>query len=112
MTEAEAKTKWCPFVRYLAIFRAEDGSRECAGSYNRGAQDSSGGNARCLGPECMMWRETMPLTKEVAKGEEPGADWEPDGAPKYDGGTGEPISRRWRKRQFFCGLAIPPGPRP
>lgn len=57
LTEKEAKERWCPMVRYLAIFRAEDGRRETAGSYNRGAQDSALGNAHCVASDCMMWRQ-------------------------------------------------------
>lgn len=56
MTEAEAGTKWCPFVRaaYPGI----------TGSYNRGLKELDDGRvavdlhmAHCVGPRCMMWRD-------------------------------------------------------
>jgi hypothetical protein len=57
VTEAAAKTKWCPFVRYLATFRHPETSKlETAGSYNRGAVDSALGQSRCIASECMAWR--------------------------------------------------------
>ena len=45
MTEAEAKTKWCPFVRIAGV-------RHPA--------------AQCIASACMAWRWTM--TPEEAKG--------------------------------------------
>lgn len=61
MTEAEAKTKWCPFVRQVAV---TPGKRESAAIGNRFIDESlaDGGSfhnpvhARCIGSDCMMWR--------------------------------------------------------
>lgn len=54
-TEEDAKTKWCPQVRYLAIFRDAMGARECSGAYNRAAEDIIG-TSKCIASDCMMWR--------------------------------------------------------
>lgn len=56
MTEAEAKTKWCPHVRYLATFRSDDGKLETAGCFNRGGADSGLEKSRCIASECMAWQ--------------------------------------------------------
>jgi len=55
MTEAEAKTKWCPMARV-------DFGGEGAGSRNRLEQRRAGDsvpggvlNANCLGSDCMAW---------------------------------------------------------
>lgn len=56
MTEAEAGTKWCPFVR-----AAYPGGMA---SHNRGLQELDDDRlavylqmAQCVGSKCMMWRE-------------------------------------------------------
>lgn len=54
MTEEEAKQKWCPMVRYLAVFTSGSGSKS-GGGYNRGA-DHPATTAHCIGSACMMWR--------------------------------------------------------
>jgi hypothetical protein len=56
MKEDEAQNKWCPMVRYLAVFVNDSGKRECSGGYNRGAEDSGINKARCIASDCMMWR--------------------------------------------------------
>jgi hypothetical protein len=56
MTEGEAKKKWCPMVRYLAVFTDGTGKRECSGGYNRGYENSGINKSLCLASECMMWR--------------------------------------------------------
>jgi hypothetical protein len=48
MTEAEAKLKWCPMVKY------ELGGR----AVNRDACYDNAGT-HCIGSACMMWRETV-----------------------------------------------------
>lgn len=61
MTEAEAKTKWCPLVRQVAV---TPGKRESAAIGNRFIDESlaDGGSfhnpihSRCIGSDCMMWR--------------------------------------------------------
>lgn len=60
MSEAEAKTKWCPFARALGtLTRPRDGVEAVIadGAQNRGYQ--MGGalpNCLCLGSGCMAWR--------------------------------------------------------
>lgn len=54
MTEEEAKTKWCPFVRVAA------GMRDLA--YNRAPNDSPIKHTACIGSACMAWRETHRVT--------------------------------------------------
>lgn len=64
MTEDEAKTKWCPFVRFSI---ADDGDTAA----NRDSKvlsdkDSKHGdlqvrhNARCIASACMAWRSDLP----------------------------------------------------
>lgn len=54
MTENNAKTKWCPFVRSdnadNAINRWTDGDYSIAGPYQKAFL--------CIGSECMAWRAT------------------------------------------------------
>jgi hypothetical protein len=47
MTEDQAKTKWCPMVRFSI---GEDDNNSCN---NR---DISGDVTKCIGSDCMMWR--------------------------------------------------------
>ncbi len=49
-TEEEAKTKWCPHVRYGYAW---DGGGSWAHSYNR-TEDPNQMN--CIGSQCMMFR--------------------------------------------------------
>ncbi len=60
MKVQEAKTKWCPMSR-VREFRFDGdpayGAKTCyASGENRGVADKL---TRCLGPDCMMWRETV-----------------------------------------------------
>jgi len=49
MTEDEAKTKWCPFVRIESYERTN--------SYNRHSDgDASTNVLKCIGSACMAWR--------------------------------------------------------
>lgn len=50
MTETEAKTKWCPMVRY---------ERDLV---NR--SDPHPQNMNCIGSACMMWREIREIQFE------------------------------------------------
>jgi hypothetical protein len=51
MTEEEAKTKWCPFVRH-----AEDTNQETSvPAFNRLAEPLRY-NLNCVGSDCMAWR--------------------------------------------------------
>ncbi len=50
MTEDEAKTKWCPFVRYKFAILSD------ASAFNRGGHERDAENTRCIGSACMAWR--------------------------------------------------------
>lgn len=52
MTEDEAKTKWCPFVRRAFRFSAID---DLAVPVNRGAEGKIGG-CQCIASACIAWR--------------------------------------------------------
>jgi hypothetical protein len=54
MTETEAKTKWCPMVR-TGLTAGMSVNRHVADA--RGAMDGVHDETRCIGSECMMWRE-------------------------------------------------------
>lgn len=67
MTEDEAKTKWCPFVRH------SDGN---AGVFNSGNRSEdpinishSGGQfgCVCIGSECMAWRWNVETEIDIPK---------------------------------------------
>lgn len=49
MTEAEAKTKWCPMVRHP--YFNYSGAQQTAVT-----NDRMNGNSNCIASECMMWR--------------------------------------------------------
>jgi hypothetical protein len=53
MTEAEAKTKWCPHARLQTSWSSPQGGVALAG-INRWEK----GNAKCIASECMAWRWT------------------------------------------------------
>lgn len=52
MTEDEAKTKWCPMVRYRSV-NGEGINRWVSADDAQLSPDPS----KCLGSGCMMWRE-------------------------------------------------------
>jgi len=61
MTEAEAKTKWCPFARVCLDYG--DGPNLVIGPMNRDFANRSTQNieeaietSKCLGSACMAWR--------------------------------------------------------
>ena len=59
MTEEEAKTKWCPFVRFTdetdGTYAVTNRGDVCDRSHNQNARDLS----RCIGSDCMAWRFEM-----------------------------------------------------
>lgn len=62
MTESEAKTKWCPFVRY----EQNDGPALNSYAANRPFKpfrDIDKQNMRCIASDCMAWR-ILPLSSE------------------------------------------------
>ena len=53
MTEDEAKTKWCPMVRFIAVSSHLNGGAQFIHS-NRNDIDTT--KRYCIGSDCMMWR--------------------------------------------------------
>ncbi len=81
MTEEEAKTKWCPFVRMIAGKIADDGKsehRDGTTPFNRIVDGENGRYAYprvagcCIGSACMAWRYSVEgldkTTEEMRKG--------------------------------------------
>lgn len=58
MTENEASTCWCPFVRYK--FTATNDVTP----YNRSAFPHETDNLNCLGSGCMAWRWVQRITNQ------------------------------------------------
>lgn len=52
MTEHEARTKWCPFVRYVEI---DNDGAVATPAYNRDCEEGNPG-CRCIASDCMAWR--------------------------------------------------------
>ena len=51
MTEEEAKTKWCPFARYIGD------TRDRTSAHNRvGSGDGFNSECNCIASQCMAWR--------------------------------------------------------
>lgn len=119
MTEEEAKTKWCPFVRVDANVDGE------ATAPNRWPQDTIGAatfenpfgiSNFCIASSCMAWRqvETEEATTTLYEHEAaPGPAWEKVGdswdADPHKLLSSEQRLQRWRRPDAlghgFCGLA-------
>ena len=56
MTEDEAKTKWCPFVRER--FEVQYLGQIAITALNRLEDEGCEGLSRCIASECMAWRAT------------------------------------------------------
>ena len=86
-TEAEAKTKWCPAVRYVPERGFKWGRIFAA--INRwvgdGEVQTNPSPARCIGSDCMWWRKTA--DKQI-------------GADGFEGAKFVPAG--------FCGMAGKP----
>lgn len=56
MTEEDAKTKWCPFVRHQSL--EEYGASNRAGKFNDDGVGYDSDNIwnKCVGSACMAWR--------------------------------------------------------
>lgn len=54
MTEAEAKTKWCPHSRTAEVYEAVSSARQLVVVSNRDEHENLSGY--CVGSECMAWR--------------------------------------------------------
>lgn len=58
MNAAEAKTKWCPMVR--VIMTPANTTWQGRAMTNRlDFVEPGQKEARCIGPDCMMWRQTV-----------------------------------------------------
>lgn len=51
VTEAEAKTKWCPFARGSFVMVGNSPA-----SVNRNLSGEASSGASCIGSDCMAWR--------------------------------------------------------
>jgi hypothetical protein len=112
MPEDEARTKWCPMARTIAVRddNADGNFRRVLGWNDDGGATAGPFPCRCIASACMAWRwadDSMEYqqTKEVAAGE---------GAPKPDGDGWEEYSRNtmrslvnWRRKRTptrgYCG---------
>lgn len=56
MTEDEAKTKWCPFVR--VVIGPDNPTWQGGMLTNRGAIPADNRDTLCIGSQCMAWRWT------------------------------------------------------
>jgi hypothetical protein len=57
MTEDEAKTKWCPFVRYSAAFDDYASNRWKQSSPEDEPDALNPVACRCIASQCMAWRK-------------------------------------------------------
>ena len=57
LTEEEAKTKWCPMVRAVAIRGGTFGSPEPIGNRIAADQNELPKVTQCIASGCMMWRQ-------------------------------------------------------
>src|ERR1700761_4286309 len=94
MTEEEAVTKWCPFVRAAT----NTGNTSWSWLADAGYEPESVRNAarssnRCIATDCMAWRWDEPWTSQTEEGQ-----------------GGDVVIRLKRKpgepRLGFCGLAV------
>ena len=65
MTEAESKTKWCPFAQFVT-FRDREGRTRALSNRESftPADDPNVPSDRCLGSQCMAWRKHPALGDE------------------------------------------------
>jgi len=85
VTEAEAKTKWCPFARVSSHGR--DAAWNRIGPHRIGDPAVMlPAWALCLGPDCMAWRQTDNKTWPFGPGE-PEREPEPAGYCGLAGAT-------------------------
>src|SRR5262245_17964371 len=102
MTEAEAKTKWCPMSR-VRLIGPDDGAR------------NFGEASRCIASACMAWRWSSEYEEAVTEGEvvggiavrvlpPPGEGWQR--TEPYTFSTGPGSQNGWRRRKHergYCG---------
>ena len=84
LTEAEARTKWCPFVRFHGTPSDDNMSNR-----DGGVDNGNPGMSRCIASGCMAWKQEV--------GTDP-SDSSPFGSDL------KPTGRGW------CGLATAPHP--
>lgn len=60
LTETEAKTKWCPFVRTDSV------GADCA--FNRTTSKLEDYNLQCVASDCMAWRWILVKSTEEKRG--------------------------------------------
>ncbi len=88
MTEEEAKTKWCPFVRFVATDEA---------AYNNRPAGSD--ETLCIGSNCMAWRWSLKRNP----------DWNPSAAAmSWTHPADSPPAFIRDDTQGGCGLAGSP----
>ena len=56
MTEDEAKTKWCPFVRFVGWETFRDGEQTATANRIHHKDGSIDSYVSCLASKCMAWR--------------------------------------------------------
>jgi hypothetical protein len=54
LNERDARTKWCPFARYVS------GEEDNEGAANRWSDFTNPTLCRCIASDCMMWQEVRP----------------------------------------------------
>lgn len=59
MTEEDAKTKWCPFSRYLAARKVGEMAAHLPAAVNRGHYGAPEVGTMCIGSACMAWRSHL-----------------------------------------------------
>ena len=87
-TEEEAKTKWCPFVRFHGT-----PSDDCVPNRSGSSTDTT----RCLGSACMAWRSHVEA-------------WDGPGDPPPNQGWAKCPDDwvPWERTAGFCGLSGKP----
>ena len=107
MMETEAKTKWCPFARYVS-HNGEGINRWVTAEDTQLSPDP----AKCLGAGCMAWRDTGHIVGAVLERRRalPG-ETRPDGwGYEAKDSTGPSAGGDWVRRERgaatgYCGLA-------
>lgn len=95
MTEAEAKTKWCPFA-YVPIIGVQ-GKTVAVNRMPGNMRDNDfHDGSRCMGSACMAWRFVPGPMPQVQDG---GAVLKPSGA------VVRPMKDAPERRNGYCGLA-------
>lgn len=107
MTEEEAKTKWCPFVRFASDVAGE-------ARFNRGNVDPMNLTGegddfvpRCIASACMAWRPLEPAPGTVSDKSDPAAkSFRMSDVRDYEAHGGWLVERL--PDTGFCGLATKP----